>query len=65
MSDQKQSEFEKAGQAQNSSIVSEFMAMLKVNKKYWLLPIVVALLLVGVIVILGSTAAGPFIYTLF
>ena len=65
MSAEKQSEFEKAGQTQNAGILAEFVAMLKVNKKYWLLPIVVALLLVGVIVILGSTAAGPFIYTLF
>jgi hypothetical protein len=65
MSEQKQSEFEKAGQAQNASIVSEFIAMLKVNKKYWLLPIVIAMLLVGVVVVLSSTAAAPFVYTLF
>jgi hypothetical protein len=65
MSTEKQSEFEKAGQVQNASVLAEFVTMLKVNKKFWLLPIVIALLLVGVIVILGSTAAGPFIYTLF
>jgi hypothetical protein len=39
--------------------------MLKQNKKYWLIPLVVILLLFGVLVILGSSAAAPFIYTLF
>jgi hypothetical protein len=39
--------------------------MLKQNRKYWLIPIVLILLLVGALIILGSTAAAPFIYTLF
>jgi hypothetical protein len=41
------------------------LAMLKHNKKFWLIPLLVALLLVGVVVMLGGTAAAPFIYTLF
>jgi hypothetical protein len=60
---EKQSEFEKAGSGQNAGILAEFLAMLKENKKYWLLPIAIGLLLVGVIVILGSTSAAPFIYS--
>jgi hypothetical protein len=35
------------------------------NKKYWLIPLIVILILFGVIVILASTAAAPFICTLF
>lgn len=65
MSKEKKSEFESAGEAENLGIVGEFVAMLKQNKKYWLLPIIVALLLVGVLIILGGTSAAPFIYTLF
>lgn len=66
MSDEKkQNEFESAGQEKNAGIVGEFMAMIRQNKKYWLIPIVLILLLVGVLIILGSTAAAPFIYTLF
>jgi hypothetical protein len=65
MSDPKQNEFEKAGQAGNAGLVGEFMAMLKENKKYWLIPIILILLLMGLLIILGSTAAAPFIYTLF
>jgi len=65
MSREKQSEFESAGQAKNAGVLAEFMAMLKQNRKYWLIPIILILLLVGALIILGSTAAAPFIYTLF
>ena len=47
------------------SLVAEFVAFLKQNKKWWLLPIVVVMLLLGVLIWLSSTAAAPFIYTLF
>jgi hypothetical protein len=43
----------------------EFWDFLKVRKKWWLLPIVLMLLLTGVLIALGQTAAAPFIYTLF
>ncbi|MBI5527767.1 MAG: hypothetical protein HY897_15660 [Deltaproteobacteria bacterium] len=43
----------------------EFWDFLKVRKKWWLLPIIVMLLLTGVLIALGQTAAAPFIYTLF
>ncbi len=46
-------------------IVREFFEFLRENKKWWLLPIILALLLLGALVILGSTSAAPFIYTLF
>ncbi|WP_165223023.1 DUF5989 family protein [Aquisphaera insulae] len=60
------SEFEKLAAAQQSeSLVSEFLAFLAENKKWWLLPIVVVMLLLGVLIFLSSTAAAPFIYTLF
>lgn len=55
---------QQAGQSE-TGIVREYIAFLRHNKKWWLVPIVVTLLLVGVLVILSSTAAAPFIYTLF
>ena len=39
--------------------------MLLERKKYWLMPVVFVLLLLGVLVFLSGTAAAPFIYTLF
>ena len=46
-------------------LLSEYKDFLLHNKKWWMIPILVALLLVGVLVVLGGTAAAPFIYTLF
>jgi hypothetical protein len=46
-------------------LVWEVLLMLKEHKKYWLLPLILAVLLAGLLVILGSTGAAPFIYTLF
>jgi hypothetical protein len=54
-----------ASERKNSGIVSEFWDFLKDNKKWWLAPIVVSILLLGALVLLGGTAAAPFIYTLF
>ncbi len=56
-----------ADQAEQSSpgIIGEFVDFLRYNKKWWLTPILLVLLLVGTLIVLGSTAAAPFIYTLF
>ena len=43
----------------------EFAYFLRHNKKWWLTPIVIMLMLITGLVILGGTAAAPFIYTLF
>lgn len=59
-------DFEKLAQEnQNMSLVKEFFDMLKHNKKYWMIPLILMLLGFGIILILGSTGAAPFIYTLF
>ena len=46
-------------------IVGEFCEFLLHNKKWWLTPIILVLLVVGLLIMLTSTAAGPFIYTMF
>jgi|HubBroStandDraft_3_1064219.scaffolds.fasta_scaffold1063623_2 hypothetical protein len=39
---------------------------LKERKKWWLAPLIVVLLLIGILIVLGgSSALAPFIYTLF
>jgi hypothetical protein len=65
MSDEPQSDFEKAAAEEKStSIVAEFWDFLRHNKKWWLTPILLVLLLFGVMILLSGTAAAPFIYTL-
>jgi hypothetical protein len=57
--------FEKASHTARTGLVSDFIGLLAANKKWWLLPIVVVLLALGVLILLSGTAAAPFIYTLF
>lgn len=54
-----------AAKASRSSLAGEFMRFLRENKKWWLTPILLSLLLLGALVVLGGSAAAPFIYTLF
>ena len=65
MSDDQPNEFEQANQKPQAGIVKEFIAFLRENKKFWLIPLLLALLGIGALLILGGTAAAPFIYTLF
>jgi len=52
--------------ANNKSLVGELWDFLKVRKAWWLTPIIILLLLVGVIIVFGqSSAVSPFIYALF
>jgi hypothetical protein len=41
------------------------MSFLKQNKKFWLLPLILVMLALAALLILSSSAAAPFIYTLF
>jgi len=48
------------------SLTGELWSFMRQNKKFWLLPIVMTLLLLGaVIVFAGGSALAPFIYTIF
>ena len=47
-------------------IIKDLWAFLRERKKWWLLPVILILLLVGVLIVLSTgTAVAPFIYTLF
>jgi hypothetical protein len=59
MSDENKSKFEKAGARKQASLLSEFFAMIKENKKFWLGPIIIILLLFDMLPTLGSSAAAP------
>jgi hypothetical protein len=48
------------------SILKEVWEFIKYKKKYWLIPIIVTLLLLGLLLFLTEgSAIAPFIYTLF
>lgn len=58
-------EFLAQASGKQRGLVAEFVGFLKANKKWWLAPIIISILLLGLLVVLGGTAAAPFIYTLF
>jgi hypothetical protein len=47
-------------------IAGELLAFFWGHKRWWMLPIIIVLLLIGVLVVLAqSSVIAPFIYTLF
>ncbi len=50
---------------QQPGLLREFWDFLRHNKKWWLTPIILTLLVLGLFAVLTSTAFAPFIYTLF
>ncbi|MFN3597743.1 MAG: DUF5989 family protein [Rubricoccaceae bacterium] len=49
-----------------SRVIREFWEFLRVRKKFWLAPIVVLLVLLGLVVVaFEGSALAPFIYALF
>ena len=65
MLDESRSDFKREAAKGQQGFVREVVDFLSHNKKWWLAPIIVVLLLFGLLVILGGTGAAPFIYTLF
>jgi len=64
--DEPPTEFEKAAARQTRcGLWRELWGFMKENKKWWMLPILLVLLLCGLLIYLGATGAAPFIYTLF
>ena len=48
------------------SLIVEFWNFLKIRKKFWMMPIFIILVLLGIILIFAQTSPlAPFIYTLF
>ena len=59
-------EFEERARARpQRSLSREVFAFVWQTKKWWMVPLIVTLMLVGLLVFLSSSAAAPFIYTLF
>jgi hypothetical protein len=62
------SEFERRAEraaGRKSRPAGEFLYFLRRTRKWWMAPIIAMLLLVGVLLVMSSSAVAPLIYTIF
>lgn len=46
--------------------IKEFWAFIRARKRWWLAPVLILLVLIGILLVVGaSSAIAPFIYSLF
>lgn len=58
-------DFEKAARQAVPGLGRQLLGFLVENKKWWLVPIVLVLGMVGLLSLVAGTGAAPFIYTMF
>ena len=51
--------------ANRINLLSEFWSFLKLNKKWWLIPMLLVILLFVALAMFSGSPVAPFIYTLF
>lgn len=61
----RETELEQAAKQGRPTLLGEWLAYLRGSGKWWLLPVVLVLLILGTLLLLTSSPAAPFIYSLF
>lgn len=64
-SDDGAKDLEQLAQKNQTGIFREFLVFLREHRAWWLIPILLSLCAIGALLVLGSTGAAPFIYSLF
>jgi hypothetical protein len=54
-----------AAKQQRQGYLSDLWGFLLATGKWWLVPVLLVLLLLGALMVLSASAAAPFLYTLF
>jgi len=66
MDNNRQTTFEEdARRNKRAGTFGELWLFLANRKRWWMVPVVLVLVMFGLLIFLSSTAAAPFIYTLF
>ncbi len=58
-------EFANLARTRRSSAWGDYYFLLKTNKKWWMLPLILIFLAYGLLMVFMGSGAAPFIYTLF
>jgi len=58
-------QFAQQGQEQRTGLLADFIYLLKNNRKWWMLPLILVLIVFGIFMVLSSSGVAPFIYTVF
>ncbi len=58
-------EMEELNRQRQASLLREVLAFVIGSRKYWILPLLVVMALLGALAFLGSSGLAPFIYPLF
>jgi hypothetical protein len=46
-------------------LLTDLYRFLMERKKFWLIPVIIAMLLIGLLIMASGSAMAPFIYTIF
>ena len=58
-------EFARAAARGQIGFLRELWSFLRSNRKWWLTPVILIIVVLGMIVVFGGSGAAPLIYTLF
>jgi hypothetical protein len=63
--DRNSEKFRQEASRPQAGLLREFWEFLKHNKKWWLAPILIVILVIGLLVVLSGSGVGAFMYTIF
>jgi len=63
--ERRESDFESNGPPPRRGLLRELAGFLRHNRKYWMAPLILILLLVGLLILVAGSSIAPFIYPLF
>lgn len=52
-------------ETEEPSLLADFLDFLRTNKKWWLVPLLLSLAVIGLLAAVGGSPLGPFIYPMF
>lgn len=58
-------EFEREARGARLTFAGELFRYIRHTRKYWLVPIILIMVVLGLLIVLAGTGSAPFIYTVF